>query len=158
MSNSNIIKLGDIGITGNLPRANMPTAFPDYYFLKRTLTPAEILTSFSAPIDVIPAPGGGFAISILGASAARLVFNSVAYVVLGNVQLIPSTGLNAFFIASGFISSPSSAFGNFSATAASSSAMRLVENDKIQFRSVTGDPTLGNSPIDLYLYYNIIAL
>lgn len=127
--------------------------------VKVTLSNAAILQLFTNPVELIPAPGAGKAISLIK-GVGRMVFNSVAYATNGTLNIYNNT-----------VSLPLMQFPNsftFNAVAGttihqnmpanSGSGKYILENTPVYIKCDTGNPTAGDSPIDLYLYYTIITL
>ena len=124
----------------------------DWYFsTKVTLTPTDILTLNTVPVEAIAAPGAGKAIDVISVSG-RLVPNSVSYSTGVNPTII-CNAVNLFAcpfamnesatIGSKF--TPESAIGNF------------IENAPV-FISSTADEQDGDGNLIVYLYYRIITL
>jgi len=124
----------------------------DWFYTKKiTLTPSEILTLNTVPVEAIAAPGAGKAIDVISVSG-RLVPNSVSYstgvnptIICNAVNLFacPLTMNESATIGSKF--TPESAIGNF------------IENAPV-FISSTADEQDGDGNLFVYLYYRIITL
>ena len=72
---------------------------------------ASVLTLNSVPVEIVAAPGAGFAIQVLSASM-RMIFNSAGYTTNTTLQLISSSAgtEEQFTFAAGALSSLSDTF------------------------------------------------
>lgn len=130
--------------------------------LKRTLTAAELATGNSMPIEVIPAPGAGKVIEIIS-GFAKLRFNSVPYDA-ANITL-SMLGMNYSILSAQFDSQ-----GNYFPIAANDTISKFrifeypqpdygyIENTAFFAGFWAGDPTTGDSEIDIYITYRIVTL
>ena len=108
---------------------------------KVTLSSAQILNSFTTPVQLIAAPGAGKVIFVTH-FLINFNFNTVAYATNtdGGFEI---GGIFSNLIALNF---PESGFAGRSFTLASYSAL---ENAAFNFQTDTGNPTEGDSTIDL---------
>lgn len=125
--------------------------------VKYTLTSAEILNSFTAPVTLVAAPGAGYALQLISV-AYRLNFNTTAYTTAGNSIIIANTAgsQQAVISNTNFLSAGTTKFG--AGPVAHQNNTSVVENEPLQFAQSTSNPTLGDSTMDLYLTYTIITL
>lgn len=124
---------------------------------KLTIPTAEVLTLNSIPIEIVPAPSVGYAIQILSASM-RLVYNSAAYAT-NTVVVLTTVGAGTeeqFEFASGALTSTVDTFTI--ATNSANQSEQIIENAAVQVEIANGDPTAGNSDIDIYITYRTIQL
>lgn len=117
-----------------------------------TLSTAQILTGNSVPIDVIAAPGVGKAIFIVGV-AFKLTFNTVAYATNTDFYL-QINGQTIIGTISGLLDSVATVW-RFN-VGVNIELNTTVENQPVKFKVDGGDPTLGNSPLDLKILYTIV--
>lgn len=120
------------------------------YTVKRNLSSAEILSLNGTPITIVSAPGSGKAIMVIG-TAARINYNSVAYVAAGVVGLYQGAGVQYIFptflagtattIVQGAIVTPT-----------------MVENTALTASITVANPITGNSTVDIYVTYQILTL
>jgi hypothetical protein len=116
---------------------------------KVTLTPAQILDSFSNPVELIPAPGAGKYIRPVTIDWFS-EFNSVLYLTnVGGIIKIE----NAFDrIANFLINFTINIFGSLEIEQL---IINLKENEPLIFTTDTGNPTDGDSDITFYITYMI---
>ena len=123
-----------------------------------TIASADVLQLNSTPIEIVAAPGVGYAIEVISATVI-IDFNTVAYatnvsLVLGSVgadnpQLVSLTALNATVNSIRRLAVYSTSGG---------ADTQIIENAAIVVAAKTGNPTAGNSNITVYITYRIIEL
>ena len=120
-----------------------------------TIATADVLQLNTTPIEVIPAPGAGFAIRVLSAEM-KMVYVSADYATNTSLVLIADTltekqaGTN--------IGISQSAFSNIEIEVNSESEVQIIDNKPINITIETGNPTAGDSDIKVYVSYRIITL
>lgn len=123
------------------------------------LTEAQVKALNTTPYSLVPAPGVGKGIQLLG-FATRCDFNSIAYATYTTLQLITDTcGIAQGADTEILVSTASrklngqlvlvSGIGGGEATMAENKALMVTVQD--------GDPTAGNSRIFVYVMYRIIT-
>ena len=124
--------------------------------VKLEIPTASVLTLNSVPIELIAAPGAGFAVELISVSM-KMVFNSVAYATNTKLRII-TTGATQEQVEfhTAVLSSASSTFNGISK--ASQSGTNLIENAAVNATVDVGDPTAGDSDITIYATYRIITL
>lgn len=132
--------------------------------VKVSISSASIKTGFSAPIDVIAAPGDGFAIDIISA-AVRYTFATTAYNTGKNISLKASSGTYAQFISSDILNKTSARFSKlYDASSILANVTPTVDMlNQLAFNSkivavVDADSTIGDATATLYVSYRIITL
>ena len=128
--------------------------------IKRTLTAAEVLTSFSSPIDLVAAPGAGKAIEYISCFA-RLNYNSVAFDA-GVMALKYPSSVNLLAV-TGDGNWPNASTGGISRLGAYDFNLSLImgdiiANEALIFGFYVADATVGDSTMDVYLTYRIVTL
>ena len=132
-----------------------------YTAVKISLTSVQILALNGSPVTIIVAGGAGTATEV-NSVFARLNFNSVAYTLAGSDMNIYETdssgtsygsfitGLDFFLTRSAdvIVKANLTASGNF----------LVLGNKNIVIATDTGNPTNGDSTIDIYAVYRIITL
>lgn len=134
--------------------------------LNRTLTAAELATGYSLPIEVIPAPGAGKVIEIIS-GFAKLRFNSVpydtAFIVLTNgspqyPMLVAGIDITANFFPQESVDTLSKFQSSEGFYIGSIITGGMIENTAVYAAFAVGDPTTGDSEIDIYISYRIVTL
>lgn len=126
--------------------------------VKVTLSSAQVLTLNTIPVEIIPAPGAGKIINIISA-IGRNTFNSVAFDAPGDLIIA-----NTSDVAVGIFSENGNVLVNAGVdklnkmTPVYTSTKQFSENEAVVARLKTGNPTVGNGAIDVYVTYEIITL
>jgi hypothetical protein len=123
---------------------------------KLTIATADVLTLNTTPIEIVVAPGAGYAIEVISASM-KMVYVSATYATNTSLELITAGATNSQ--ASTVIKNSASTIRRFAdaTTLASATATQLVENAALNVTVASGDPT-GDSDITVYCTYRIITL
>ena len=124
---------------------------------KLTIASADVLHLNTTPIEIIAAPGVGYAIEVISASM-KMVYVSATYATNTSLELITAGATNSQ--ASTVIKNSASTIRRFAdaTTLASATATQLVENAALNVTVSSGDPTAGDSDITVYVTYRIITL
>ena len=124
---------------------------------KLTIATADVLTLNTTPIEIVAAPGAGYAIEVISASM-KMVYVSATYATNTSLELITAGATNSQ--ASTVIKNSASTIRRFAdaTTLASATATQLVENAALNVTVASGDPTAGDSDIIVYVTYRIITL
>jgi len=115
---------------------------------------AEVLTLFSAPVVIVPAPGAGKVIEFISA-VLFLDFGTTQYITAGNLRFHMAT--------TGTIVSDQIDTGDFMdeeadtyrVVQALSQDISLEDNEALTLMCKTADPTAGDSPISVRVSYRI---
>lgn len=137
---------GDTGIAGN-----------GYLIAKVTLTTAQVLALNTTPVQLVAAPGVNYAILVLK-SSARLNYNTIPYatnLVLGIGH--PTASVSQETI-TGLLGASIIKTQNGLSIGSSATETQLIENAAVNVNVLVGNPTAGNSSVDIYLTYRIISL
>lgn len=126
-----------------------------------TLTSAEILLLNTTPILAVAAPGNGYFIRITSASAVMKQFNTTPYATSTILELKTETATRPQFTFVYILQANSPSPGEMGVlqdfTAANST--QLIENKAVYLQTfVALNPTAGDSDIDVYFTFEIIAL
>lgn len=129
--------------------------------VKTTVTSVQILQLNTTPIQLIPAPGAGFAIDVISIVASIATYAGTPYATNTTLLYIIDTATVEFALESHILVSTvarinKSIFGNANAFGATST--QLLENKALMVKANTGNPTAGNSDINFYITYKIITL
>ena len=124
---------------------------------KLTIATADVLHLNTTPIEIVAAPGAGYAIEVISASL-KMVYNSATYATNTSLELLTAGATNSQ--ASTVIKNSASTIRRFAdaTTLASATATQLVENAALNVTVASGDPTAGDSDITVYVTYRIITL
>ena len=124
---------------------------------KLTIATADVLHLNTTPIEIVAAPGAGYAIEVISASM-KMVYVSATYATNTSLELITAGATNSQ--ASTVIKNSASTIRRFAdaTTLASATATQLVENAALNVTVASGDPTAGDSDITVYVTYRIITL
>lgn len=121
-----------------------------------TMSSAQILSAFTTPIELVPAPGAGLTILVLSVYA-KMDYNSVAYATNTQYVIGYSSGGHSITgnLDGGFLSASGDRYlyTNCKEGIVSSN---IVENRGVVFRVNTGNPTAGNSPVYISVVYVIV--
>lgn len=125
--------------------------------VKVTMTSAEILAAFTTPKTLVISQGAGTFINVLSV-AFRLNFNTIAYAT--NTTLRLEIGSFSPIVATNTILASSS--NDFIVTSATQSVEVSGTPDWVDIpltaKVLTGNPTAGNSTLDIYITYNVLSL
>lgn len=138
-----------IDITGNVISATGGQA-TTLQTVKVSLSSAQILNSFTTPIELIAAPGAGKMVNLISVSFGA-TYNSATYATntTGRIKIgaVSATNLSLAFAASGqtYLALLATTIGD-------------LENVNVNFSTDTGNPTAGDGTIDLYLSFVVITL
>ena len=120
-----------------------------------SIASADVLQLNSTPLTIVSAPGAGYAIEVISASA-KLTYGTVQYATNTVLQLVTTGGNDAQVDwISTFLSTSGNAIGRAVNIYDKSN---LIENAALTVTVETGDPTAGDSDITVYVYYRIIAI
>jgi len=124
---------------------------------KLTIATADVLTLNTTPIEIVAAPGAGYAIEVISASM-KMVYVSATYATNTSLELLTAGATNSQ--ASTVIKNSASTIRRFAdaTTLASATATQLVDNAALNVTVASGDPTAGDSDITVYVTYRIITL
>lgn len=124
--------------------------------VKTSVSSAEILTMFSSPITLVNAPGAGRYVNLISV-AFRLNFATIAYAT--NYQIRLQIGSVGPLVAVNNILAQGSTFFMVSQTMdLGNSGSPDWVNAILTAKVIDGNPTTGDSSLDIYTTYNIITL
>lgn len=123
-----------------------------------SIASADVLTLNSIPVELVAAPGAGYAIEVISAST-KLVYVSAAYATNTNLQLLTSGATNAQFDDGKVLTATVSTHWKFEALQPTSATdTQLIENAALNVSVATGDPITGDSDIEVFVLYRLIAV
>jgi len=116
---------------------------------------ADVLQLNSTPLTIVAAQGSGTKIDVLSAFVV-IDFNSAAYATNTTLELIFSGASDELMISSINASvSKSVAFTKQGSGTAGNTQM--LENTDLQVAVASGDPTTGDSDIEVFILYRVIS-
>jgi len=130
--------------------ATVSTDTATVLYKKVTLSSAQILASNTTPIELIAAPGAGYMIDVLSL-VFKFNYNSIAYATNTSMKPRYDTSLTPF-------SSFDISSGVSYIIKDETFTVNILENKSVEIFTDSGDPTAGNSTIDIYLTYRIVTI
>lgn len=130
--------------------AYVPTGNAVLQYRKVTLSSANILSLNSSPVTIIPAPGAGKAI-VVQASMAEIDYGTTTYIAAGVLGLYQTSLLQYVY----------PAIVNSTATdmvQAIIATPTIAENTAVRAQITVANPTLGDSTIDIHVWYYVVSL
>jgi len=121
-----------------------------------TIATADVLTLNSAPIEIVAAPGAGYAIEVLSA-VFSMTYNSIPYATNTTLQVKTSGASSSQIEFSSLLLALGADVLN-SNQKQSTSSSNMGDNAALNLTVKTGNPTAGNSDIKVYVTYRIIEL
>lgn len=146
-------------VQGGVTKKVSPQDLLGIYRTKISIPSAQVLTLGTIPVLAIPSPGVGFAIQIIKMTGHN-IFNSVAYSGGSNFVAITDTATRPQF---SFAFLPQMTvdaieFGVLQDFTGVTST-QIIEDKAVYLKSFTGiDYTLGDSDIEVYLTWELIAV
>lgn len=132
-----------------------------------TILTADVLTLNGTPIEVVAAPGSGFAIEVISASVGYSTYGGAAYAANTTLTLItdtatfPQLGNPSLLIstvnAKKYTNFIDIGYGSFISAAGAADTI-LIENKALMVSVDNGNPTTGNSDINVKIAYRLIAI
>ena len=130
----------------------------DLQFVKISIPTAQVLTLNSSPIIVVPAPGAGFAVQVVSTSY-HVLFNTTAYATNTQLRLITDTANSAQSDLPGALNKTVDAWSAMPFTTVFGATLfSIVEDKALQATVASGDPTAGDSDIDMFITYKILTV
>ena len=124
---------------------------------KLTIASADVLTLNSTPIEIVAAPGAGYAIEVLNA-VVSINFNTTPYATNIQLQLVNPSASNALFAQNTLDASVATRRFLTQQSPIGATDTQILENASLQVSVRTGNPTAGDSDITVYVTYRIITL
>jgi len=122
-----------------------------------TIPTAEVLTLNTTPVEIVPAPGVGYAIEVISVSM-KMVFVSAAYAANTTLQAITSGATVSQFEGNVLDASVSKQAKLSLVEASGATSTQIIENAAVNMKAKTGDPTTGDSDIQVFVLYRILAV
>ena len=120
------------------------------------ITSAEILTSNTTPITLIPAPAAGFFLDIISVSA-KVSYGTVAYST-HNTSLFKINGTSSpLFVTTNLLPAITNIFAKLIPSTLTGST-HYKEQSPLEFSTSVGDPTAGDSDFKIYISYRVVPV
>lgn len=132
-----------------------------FYQKSLEMSTAQVLALFTTPRQIIASPGAGKAIQVISAFARIPTYGGVIYATNTTLLLNTTTGIGTeaqalndqMLLCAGAVSKQfTTQAGQVSATS------QLHANEPLLVSVLNGNPTAGNSNIEVYVAYRIITL
>lgn len=164
LDDANLFHVVVDNVDKKITKANLKTSilgtdsFTTIYTTTVTLTSAQILSSYTTPIELISSAGTGKAIVPLRA-IMKIDYGTTAYATNTNPAIyLASSNKNIFLAAGSLAATLSKIFVMGLDTAYGATDEQIIEDKAVYFKTLTGNPTAGDSLITLYIQYIIIDL
>lgn len=148
-----------VALSSNLLAVTNANTQDVVYKASLSIPTASVLTLNATPLEIVAAPGAGYAIECINASLF-MTYNSVAYATNTTLQLITDTATVAQMQLSGAISNTVTRGYKIPelSSAAGTTSTQVIENKSLKVSVATGNPTAGDSDIVVYVLYRLIAV
>lgn len=121
-----------------------------------TIPTAQVLTLNTVPVEIVAAPGAGYAIEVIS-GVSSIVYNSVTYATNTTIGLI-SAGADDSQYELDFLAATITKKNVLSPNLSSNNRTQMLENTALNVTVQTGDPTAGDSDITVYVTYRLIEI
>jgi hypothetical protein len=130
---------------------------PQIYSARVTITSGSVLTIFTTPIQIVPAPASTHYIKIIAATA-KIIYNGVAYTNNPQLVLINSTAGQSQYVSPTLFLQGTTAQTKslFSATANVVAETGLIAGKALNVSTAVGNPSAGNSAISVIVHYMLV--
>lgn len=126
------------------------------YCARLDITSAEVLALNSTPLQIVAAPGAGYAIEVISATV-NIDYNTTPYATNTTITLI-TDGADIYQVAADILGADVSKIALLRGiTDPTASQTVIIENAALMVSSVAGDPTAGDSDISVTVTYRITA-
>lgn len=139
-----------------VPTQQSVRAYVDNYaagfsYLERTITSAEILNMFSAPVELVPAGGANVFMTLIG---IILTIDYAGTPYATNTTINIRRGLSNYGTATTLLGTTSDKLIQFFDTSEETTA----PDNNLNLSVATGNPTAGNSDMKVRLWYKAVTL
>ena len=118
---------------------------------------ASVLTLNSVPVEIVAAPGAGYAIEVISASL-KIDFNSAAYATNTKLQLICNGADDHQLRIDALDATLSKIVKLEDDSVLAAGTTQIIENAALNVNVDTGNPTTGDSDIEVFVLYRLIAV
>ena len=157
IADSDVFYFGQNGTEYQLPFSSIKAMFGNVQAASLSIPTASVLTLFATPLEIVAAPGAGYAIQVVSASY-KLTYNSIAYATNVQLQLITDTATIAQTNTGNTLDATATQHIQFTGQPAPNTTdTQIIDNKSLKVQVSTGNPTAGNSDIKVYVLYRIIT-
>lgn len=136
--------------TGLLTASNFAVGTPIMQLAVTTLTSAQILASFTTPIQILAAAPNYYIIhKIIGIAS----YSGTAYTTNLNAAIKFSIAADNLYTATGLWGFTSSGGYSFFEYVPASASLQTPKSDPLMIRTLTGNPAAGNGTMQILVYY-----
>lgn len=119
---------------------------------------ADVLTSFTTPVDIVPDPGASLTI-IPFDIAVLIAFNTTAYATNTNIRIRSKTKTINIFDSNLILGSTVTTFRSLMKSfVAGANVDQFASNQPLQFQTITGNPTAGDSDLRFFVSYFLVPV
>jgi hypothetical protein len=122
-----------------------------------TIASADVLQLNSTPLTIVDAPGAGYAIEVLSTSI-NLTYNSAAYATNTTIQVESNGATTPQFRLLNGINQTISSHRSLGRYVSANTETQIIENADLMVTVASGDPTAGDSDIEILVLYRIISV
>jgi hypothetical protein len=122
-----------------------------------TIASADVLQLNSTPLTIVSAPGAGYAIEVLSTSI-NLTYNSAAYATNTTIQVESNGATTPQFRLLNGINQTISSHRSLGRYVSANTETQIIENADLMVTVASGDPTAGDSDIEILVLYRIISV
>ena len=135
---------------------DMMELLPVMKHIKVSLSAAQIKTLQSVPIELVPAPGAGYALEPVSCAVFYNYVSAAFNAVSGILEVYTDTGVSQHLrTESAIIGNTSDKFHRMHHQ--DGDLADIIENKSLKIRCIN-DSTLGDGTVDIYLSYNVLIL
>lgn len=126
-------------------------------FVKTRIPTASVLNLFSSPYLLVAAPPPGYYILVVEA-CCKVIYNSAPYATYTSLEFKTDTAdISQYLILTVLNANTTKIItGRYDASAPNNTTTQLISGKALYLTTTTGNPTAGNSDLDIYLTYKIV--
>lgn len=125
--------------------------------VKTTMSSADILNLGTTPVIPTMTVPTGYAVQILDI-CGRLNYNTTPYATNTTINIVFSTAVGqSVWQSANILGDTSNVIRRFVKTSGSGAEV-IIPNDPLVITCVAGNPTAGNSTVDVYITYTLVQL
>lgn len=148
----NILSLARVSQNLNSELDPCPT-----YCASLAIASSDVLQLNSTPQTIVAAQGAGTAIEVISASV-KIDFNSAAYATNTDINVVCSGASQSQLKDNVLASTVSTTRRLLPVTGLGATDTQIIENSSLLVSVGSGDPTTGDSDIEVYILYRVITL